>query len=137
MAKKAKAKASKSKAAATDTPTDDRKKTSAAKLRDLRTAGRAAQNDISEIAGGLGSTIKEAVEKNHLHRKAFAVIKAGDKMEPEKLAEYLYHLDYYLEASGLRARAATAPAMIPHDDEAEEPQTNVRPFPMPAGIAAE
>jgi hypothetical protein len=99
------------------------------KLLSLMKSARTAQKDIQEIAGSLGSEIKTAVENNHLHRKAFAVVKAGDKMEPEKLAEFLAHLDFYLEASGLRMRAASAPRL--------EVEDNVKPFPQPHGIAAE
>ena len=79
------------------------------KLRELLASHRAAKNDIDEIAGGLGSEIKTAVEKNHLHRKAFRVVLQADRMEPEKLADFLDNLDHYLEISGLRARAASAP----------------------------
>ena len=48
----------------------------------------------------------------------------GDRMESEKLAEFLDALDYMLDASGLRERAATAPRM-PLESEAE----NVHEFP--------
>jgi hypothetical protein len=102
------------------------------KLLSLMKSARSAQKDIQEIAGGLGSEIKTAVENHHLHRKAFSVVKAGDKMEPEKLAEFLAHLDFYLEASGLRKRAASAPRL-----EVIEGGKNEKPFPQPHGQAAE
>ena len=101
------------------------------KLHSLMKSARTAQKDIQEIAGGLGAEIKAAVENNHLHRKAFSVVKAGDKMEPEKLAEFLAHLNFYLEASGLRKRAASAPRLE------VEGGGKVTPFPQPHGIAAE
>lgn len=102
------------------------------KLRELMASARSAHQDTREIAGTLGAEIKDAVENHHLHKKAFSVIRTADRMEPEKLVEFLDCLDLYLDLSGLRERAAKAPRLGLDDD-----QTNVKPFPAPSSVAAE
>ncbi len=89
------------------------------KLKQLMKDARTAYRDTREIAGGLGQKIASAIEHDHLHRKAFNVCKSADRMEPEKLAEFLDALDLYLDMSGLRERAASAPRLIV-DNTAEE-----------------
>ncbi len=89
------------------------------KLRQLIKDARTAYKDVREIAGSFGAKVASAVEHDHLHRKAFSVCKTADRMEPEKLAEFLDALDYYLDASGLRERATSAPRM-PMGDNIEE-----------------
>lgn len=133
------------------TPSDVRPAISQKKLRELLNLSRKAQADVDEINGGVGAAIKAAQEKHHLHRKAFNVCKSADHMEPEKLADFLDCLDHYLDISGLRERAASAPRMQLGDGETEEEETeteettgrrgrgngNVRPFPAPTSQAAE
>lgn len=102
------------------------------KLGDLLKDARAISADIKEQAGTLGQQVKEAVENNHLHRKAFTAVRGLDKMEPEKLAEFFYHFDRYLDMTGLRERAATAPNFWEgHDGEVEDDE-NVTRFPAAA-----
>lgn len=98
------------------------------KLNQLLASARSTKNDIAEIAGTFGQEIKDAVEGNHLHRKAFSTTKMLDRMEPEKLAEFFYHFDRYIDLAGLRDRAATAPALgLPDGDgEDAEEDGNVR-----------
>lgn len=123
---------------------------SESKLKSLMKSSRQAKNDISEIAGALGSEIKAAVENNHLHRKAFGVIKMADRMEPEKLADFLDSLALYLDMSGLNERASKVQRMAfgpgeteESDDEDEdgnaklEAAGNVRAFPAQTAVAAE
>lgn len=69
---------------------------------------RATSADIHEINGGVRGRIADAVENHGMHKKAFSTIRALDKMTPEKLADYLDHLFWYLEVSGLMKRAASA-----------------------------
>jgi hypothetical protein len=115
------------------------------KLRELMRSARTANKDMQEIAGTLGAEVKAAVEKHHLHRKAFSVCKTADRMEPEKLLEFLDSLDYYLDVSGLRKRAESAqrlalgaPATAGEDDDAEpDPAPNVRAFPPPVAVGAD
>lgn len=143
MASKKKTRAKSRPAAATKVkPSEVKPAISQQKLRSLMASNRRAKNDIAEIAGGLGSEIKTAVEKHHLHRKAFNVIKQGDRMEPEKLADFLDCLEHYLDISGLNERAAQVQRLALDDgekggeEEVEEDET-VRRFPAPAGVAAE
>lgn len=128
----------------TVTSKDVRQMITPVKLKSLIKSARTAQKDIQEIAGGLGAEIKAAVESNHLHRKAFSVCKTADKMEPEKLAEFLDNLDYYLDVSGLRKRAESAQRLAMGDDRHEEREEDeggkggkVTQFPQPHGVAAE
>jgi hypothetical protein len=119
-----------------------RKVTSARKLKELLASARSAKNDISEIAGGLGSEIKAAVEKNHLHRKAFRAAIAEDRMEPEKLAEYYEQLDYYRDVLGLLERAQNAPKLpmgeaTEGEEDGETGNGTVHSFPAPKSVAAE
>jgi hypothetical protein len=94
------------------------------KLRQLLKDKRTAYKDMREISGDLGQKIGQAIEHDHLHRKAFSVIAMADRMEPEKLAEFFDALDCYRAASGLNERAASAPRMDMGD--------NVEPFPSAA-----
>ncbi len=79
-------------------------------LKALLAECRGYKNDMDEIAGNMGSAIKEAVDKKKLDKKMFNWVRQLDKMEPEKLAMHLANLDYYLDISGLIARAKTAPS---------------------------
>lgn len=104
---------------------------SKSKLLSLISSSRSAKNDVAEISGGLGSEIKEAVEKNHLNRKVFRQIVALDRMEPEKLKRWLEDFEHYLDISGLQARADSAPDLALGEED------NVKPFPAPTSVAAE
>ena len=139
MAKKPKAKAEEqggeSKAAK---PSEVRPAITERKLKDLMRAARSANKDTAEINGVLGKKISSAVENDHLHRKAFNVIKMLDRMEPEKLADFLDCFDHYLDISGIEERAKSAPGfnMDPGEGEDEgEDRGNVKPFPKPAEAA--
>lgn len=105
---------------------------SAKLIQNLLAMARKAKEDTGEINGELGSAIKDASDNKHLHKKAFGIVKSLDRMEAERLADCLEHLDDYLEKSGLRKRAGQIMRM-PLDDEG----TNVRAFPQPKGEAAE
>ena len=116
----------------------------ASKLNSLLADSRKAYKEQRGISGELGASIKEAAEHDHLHKKSFATIRALDRMEPEKLADWFAHFDYMAETTGLRKRAGSVMRMPLGDDEEEtEPAAsinraaNVKPFPMPVGNAAE
>ena len=112
---------------------------SAKKLNALIGEKRAAYKEQRSISGELGAAIKEASENENLHKKAFAIVSGLDRLEPEPLADLLAHLDFYLEASGLRKRAGSVVRMNFEDDGKEpgEQTTNVSKFPAPRGEAAE
>jgi hypothetical protein len=99
----------------------------------LLAQARKVKEDVGEIAGELGAAIKDASDNKHLNKKAFGIVKSLDRMEPERLADCLEHLDDYLEKGGLRKRAGQVMRMPLDGDEAP----NVRPFPQPRGEAAE
>ena len=118
--------------------------TPARKLNALLASARKAYKDQRSISGEHGAEIKEAAEHDHLHKKAFGYVKALDRMEPEKLADFFAHFDYYCDATGLRKRAGAVMRMPLDDGREEGPQTepapraaNVSPFPAPRGEAAE
>lgn len=118
------------------------------KLKALLNFARSTKKDMQELGGQLGQRIANAVENDHLHRKAFSIVRTLDRMEPEKLAECLDCLDHYLDISGIRERASKVQRMAfgpggetaaedeDEDEEARQPST-VRPFPRPASVAAE
>jgi hypothetical protein len=111
----------------------------AKKLNALIAEKRAAYKEQRAISGELGAAIKEAAENEHLHKKAFAIVSGLDRLEPEPLADLLAHLDFYLEASGLRKHAGSVIRMNLEDDglKAGEQGSNVAKFPAPSQAAAE
>lgn len=118
--------------------------TPARKLNALLASARKAYKEQRSISGEHGAEIKEAAEHDHLHKKAFGYVKALDRMEPEKLADFFAHFDYYCEATGLRKRAGAVIRMPLDDgkDDGEQPEPATRagtvtPFPAPRGEAAE
>lgn len=59
----------------------------------------------SELAGEIGQKVGEICERYGTNRKALAIIRTLNRMEPEKLADFLDHFDYLLGVSGLEKRA--------------------------------
>lgn len=128
-------------------PSEVRASIGAKKLKSLMSAARSSAKDMSAISGTLGQKIAAAVENDHLHRKAFSVVRQADKLEPEKLAEFLDCLEHYLDISGLNERASKVQSMSfgpggeAGEDEAEEGEgrggRTVRAFPRPSSVAAE
>lgn len=96
------------KAEAEQTPTQKAGATPVHTLKRLLNKGRAAKKDVQSINGTFGQAVADAVENQHLHRKAFAHIRQEDTMEPEKLLEYFTMRDYYEDVLGLREKAAKA-----------------------------
>lgn len=110
---------------------------SAGKLKKLMAAKRSTTNDMHELAGTLGQMIKDAIENNHLHRKAFGVICVLDKMENEKLRDFLDHFEYYLDVSGIGKRADSVMRMNlgEKNDEAENDDDDTNVVQMPKDAA--
>lgn len=93
----------------------------ARKLTNLLRSARSAYKDTRAIAGTFGEQVRQAVEHDHLHRRAFNFIKTLDRLEPEQLAETMEQFLYMYEASGLEQRAKSAPKLeLVHDADAEE-----------------
>lgn len=74
------------------------------KLGDLLKACRSIGEQTGELTGSLREKIGYAKEKQGLHTGAFAVIRRLDKMEAERGAEFMFHLNDMLEKAGLRER---------------------------------
>jgi predicted alpha/beta-fold hydrolase len=110
-------------------PSDVTKVISTNKLKNLLKEKRAAKKDTAEIAGALGQKIANAVESDHLHRKAFNVISQLDMMEAEKIRDFLDNFEYYLDVSGIKERADAVNPM----DLGE----NVHRLERPESVAAE
>lgn len=73
-------------------------------LKGLLKAKRATAAEVDEINGGYRSKLAFAVEKQHLHKKAYATVVQMDRMAAgslEKLAEYWDVLNAYMDMSGL------------------------------------
>lgn len=113
---------------------------SQSKLVNLMKMKRGAKKDTGEINGRVGEAIASAAENHNLHRKAFSVIMTLDNMEPEKIADFLDHFNYYLDISGINKRAESVMRMnmgegADPDDDGESAETNVTKFPAAAGPA--
>ncbi len=100
-------------------PSETSEQISERKLRQLIKDKRTAYKDMREIAGGIGAKVRSAVEHDNLDTWAFNICTRLDRMENEKIAAKLDALDYYLDATGMRERAASAPRM-PMGDNIEE-----------------
>ena len=110
------------------------------RVKSLLASARLARSNVSEIVGVYRSELKEHIEKHHLHRKAFHAVVAEDRMEPNALAEFYEHQEYYRDVLGLTERAKNAPRLPMGDGPAageEEGDTNVKNFPRQTSVAAE
>lgn len=123
------------------------------KLKALLSSKRKTTEAISELAGGLGSEVKTAVDKHYLNRKAFGWIAQIDRMEPEKAKMMVEDFLLYLDLSGINARIEKVQSlpMGERQDEEEEDDDEAgrgqhaggrnggtgRPFPTPAGASSE
>lgn len=127
------------------------------KLKALLRSAKTTQASMAELSGALGQQISNAIEDNHLHRKAFNIVKSMDKMDDEKLAECWHWLKKYFAMAGLQDRVDTVITMAfgpgdgaPEtavDDEGQETESgaqpaqartaNIRAFPRPTSVAAE
>jgi hypothetical protein len=117
------------------------------KLNSLLAEGRKAYQDGRALAGEFGAAVKEAAENDNLHKGAFRTIRALDRMEPEKLADWMDHFEHYCEVCGLNKRAGSVVRMDFDDDgksEDEDAEVGASDgkvhrgaFPPPKGEAAE
>lgn len=81
---------------------------------------RAYQSQVSESSGSMGELIKGAAETKSLHRGAFNLWRKLDKQEPNKIAEFLAHFDYYRSLMTTRGRQE-----IPSLDERAKEQNQM------------
>lgn len=99
-------------------------------VKSLAKAKRSANQRSGAISGELGSAVKEAADKKHLDRKAFAIATSLDVLDDERLAITLPHLLHYIEVLGLDKRAAISPTMFEPKETGPSPTPNKR---KPAG----
>ena len=94
------------------------------KLTALLRAAKKTKEKTAGLSGELGQMVANAVENDHLHRKAFSFTKQLHQMPDEKLAETMTHFLYYLDASGINARVEKVGRLElgdqPGESEAEE-----------------
>lgn len=88
------------------------------KINALLVGSRKHHKLASGISGDEGQAISNACEHDHLHKKAYAIIKACDRMTDEKLAEFKCHLDDYFVKSGLQERCDNVERLPMGDDKA-------------------
>ena len=105
-----------------------------------------AKQDVSDIGGTLSGQITAFVEKWGFSRKAIRLLAECEKMENEKLHDFLECFDHGREVRGLNERAASVQPMQFSGDGSEDDESagaeqghrrNVRPFPAPGSVAAE
>jgi hypothetical protein len=82
-----------------------------ATLTSLLRSAKAAKRKVGEINTEVREAVSNAVEHKHLHRGAFNVAKRLFAMPDEKLAECMYHLEHYLEVSGINERVKKVGAL--------------------------
>lgn len=103
-------------------PTDDARGISKSKFETFLKSYRAMKNEAAEASGNVGGLVSNYAENHKLHKKAFSLIKALDRMRenPVGLAELLFHFDLMREHGGYDKIAAAD--MLPD----RSPEANVR-----------
>jgi hypothetical protein len=86
----------------------------------LLRAVKSHEADKNEAVGSLGAVIKNAVEKQHLDRKAFGIFRGLARMSDRKLATTMAHLEHYLEIGGLNERVTRQGDMVGRETELAE-----------------
>lgn len=86
-------------------PSEVQRVISQKKLRALMASHRTAREEVSEVSGGLGTEVKNAVKNDYLNAPVFRLIMQLDRKTPEKLRDFLDDLQHYLDISGLEKRA--------------------------------
>ena len=100
------------------------------KLKALLRASKKTKEQTSALSGELGQMVANAVENDHLHRKAFSFTKQLHQMPDEKLAECMAHLMFYLDAAGINERVEKVGRLDLGDgpgegEEDPKPESNV------------
>lgn len=103
--------------------------TPAATLKSLLSTCRGYKANSDSIISKMREEIGFAVEKKHLEKGAFALLRKFDKMEAEKGAELWHTLVRYMELSGVMAKIDAVGRLPLGDDDGEEVETET---PAPA-----
>jgi hypothetical protein len=78
------------------------------KLKALLNAARSTTKEVATLTGTIREKIAYAQEHDHLATGPFALIRRLDRMEPEKLADFMDSFEHYMDISGLDARRQQA-----------------------------
>lgn len=101
---------------------------SAPTLKNLMKSARSLKESTDDLTTAYASEVREAVDKKHLHKKAYNTIRMLDRMTPEKLADFMEHFDHMFEVSGLEQRAESAQRLPmgdgPGEKDEEDGQTD-------------
>lgn len=87
-------------------------------LTKLLSARRSTSKQVDELNGSYRSKLATAVEKNNLHKKAYATLVTLDKMEPEQALEYWTHLIAYMDLAGITEKIDSV-AKLPLQEKPE------------------
>ncbi len=87
----------------------------------LLNLSRATSKEVAELNGELREEIGNAKERRGLHTKAFSVMGWCWRKEPEKVAEFWYHLNHYMKESGLLEKIEKIGRLPLNDAGADEP----------------
>ncbi|SRR5258706_13357735 len=101
-------------------PSEVLKVPSAKEFTTLVRAVKNADADINDAQGAKSGLIRKAVEKQHLHKKAFSTFQTAARLSNKALSEYMAHLEHYFEVGGLNARASEQLDMIGREAELAE-----------------
>lgn len=101
-------------------PSDTVRVPAASALKRIIRDVQAVTADQNEVTGRKSAIIRDAVERNHLHKKAFAVVMQGLRMSPGHAAEFLAHFDHYRNVGGLDDHAASQEQMFEERPELTE-----------------
>jgi hypothetical protein len=82
----------------------------------LYKAVKSAKADKNEAVGRHGSLIAQAVEKKHLHKRAWALFQKLDALEANQLAETWWHLEQMIMLGGLDQRMKQQLEMFDRDN---------------------
>lgn len=89
------------------------------KLKSLLKLKRTLSAEVGELTGNYRAELAQAVEKQNLHKKAYAMVTQFDKMEPEQALECWTHLTMYMDLSGIMAKIDSV-AKLPLEDPPKE-----------------
>jgi hypothetical protein len=92
------------------------------KFRSLMKQIKAAEADKNESTGRIGSLIANAVERDHLDKKALAILRTLERASPQRGALTWAHLQRYVEIYGLNELWSRQGEMFDEGDEDYAPQ---------------
>lgn len=95
-------------------------------LRRLLKSEKTYKQQVADLNGEAREQIKNAIEKNHLHKGAFVILKKLDKMDDTDLAFLWDTLLAYMDMSGVMKRIESVPELPMGQPVEEEDQQDHR-----------